>query len=499
MKIQSKYYPEIPNRFPAIALPLFEGGRLPPEYKAIDRQFDRKIVDLMKSGSVTGKPGEITVLYGLKSQSVKVLLLVGVGKKLEFSADGFAKAAGALARKANSEKISKLLCVVPNGVLTAKAASHWGRQFAQAMHMGTYKYSVYKSEKADKPTLKTVVLGYAKRRFVSDLEKGASEGNIVGEAVNRARDLANTPANDLTPKIFMEKAKALVKAYPVLKLELIDKTQAKKLKMDAFLGVARGSVLDPYIVILRYNGGKKNEKPLALVGKGVTFDSGGISIKPSLNMGDMKADMSGGAAVFATMEAIAQLRPSRSVMAVIPLVENMPSANAQRPGDVITAMNGTTIEVTNTDAEGRLILADALCYAVKQGVSEIIDIATLTGACSVALGDAASAVLGNRRSMVRQLLLGSHETGEKLWELPLLNEYAEYMKSDIADILNAQSNRMAGTASAAKFLERFVAKTPWAHLDIASTMQFSATKGYTVKGMSGSGVRTLIHYVMGHR
>jgi len=250
--------------------------------------------------------------------------------------------------------------------------------------------------------------------------------------------------------------------------------------------------LAPYMLVIDYQG--SSEKPVALVGKGVTFDSGGISIKPASHMDEMKGDMSGAAAVLAAILGLVELQVKKHVLGIIPLVENMPSGTAQRPGDIVKAMNGKTIEILNTDAEGRLILADALCYAVKEKSQLLIDIATLTGACSIALGDAATAILGNKQSVINQFLENSELTGERLWQLPLYDAYLDYLKSDNADIANCTTNRLAGTCTAAKFLEQFVDETPWIHFDIASTNFYSKASGYTVKGMSGVGVRTLIEY-----
>jgi len=279
-------------------------------------------------------------------------------------------------------------------------------------------------------------------------------------------------------------------------IEVIDSKAAQKLGMGMFLGVAMGSQQPPYMVVMRYKGGAKSQKPVALVGKGVTFDSGGISIKPAGKMGEMKGDMSGAAAVLATMGVVSALKPKKNIMAIVALTENMVSGAAQRPGDVVTAMNGKTVEITNTDAEGRLVLGDALCYVVKEGVSEIVDIATLTGACSIALGDVAAAVLGNDQALVQRWLDISAQTGERLWQLPMYYEYMDYMKSEVADMVNAFEGRLAGTCTGAKFLEQFVEDTPWVHLDVASMMHFDKTNGYTVRGMSGVGGRNLVRYVL---
>ena len=264
--------------------------------------------------------------------------------------------------------------------------------------------------------------------------------------------------------------------------------------MGAFLAVAQGSACLPYCIELTINPSK--EKPIILVGKGVTFDTGGISIKPSKSMSLMKGDMGGAACVIAAMKGLIDSKTTKHVKAIVPLVENMPSSTAYKPGDVITAMNGTSIEVINTDAEGRLILADALCLATSYNPAYIIDVATLTGACTVALGDVATAILGNTQSLIDLFCESTKPTGERFWQLPLYEEFKHYLKSDVADIMHCAENRLAGTSTAAIFLQEFVQDVPWIHLDIASTMHHSATKGYNVKGMAGVATRSLIQFVL---
>jgi len=370
-----------------------------------------------------------------------------------------------------------------------------GQCLAEGFLLGQYTFSKYKTSKKETETFvdQIEILEPIRSRW-NALEEGFKKGIKIAEGVNLARDLANTPANDMTPSRFVETAKTLFKKGSSITLEILDREKVKQLGMGAFLGVAQGSNQEPYMLILRYLS-ETHEKPVCLVGKGVTFDSGGISIKPALNMSEMKADMSGAAAVLGTFLALDKLKWNVNVMGVIPLCENMLSGTAQRPGDIVRAMNGKTIEIINTDAEGRLILADALCYAVSKNVKEIVDIATLTGAAIVALGETAAAVLGNRKKSVDKILKQASFTDEKLWPLPLYEEYMELLKSDVADLINCSESRLAGTCSAAKFLEQFVNNTPWIHLDIAGMMSTKKTKGYGVKGMSGFGVRTLLQYL----
>tara|TARA_B100000427_G_scaffold65246_1_gene51791 strand:- start:6774 stop:8237 length:1464 start_codon:yes stop_codon:yes gene_type:complete len=365
------------------------------------------------------------------------------------------------------------------------------QEICEGFYLGDYQYQGYQSA-VNSSLNKSFSLTFYQEKNTKILES-IKKGCIISQAQNIARDLANTPANYLTPKEFVSIAKKQCRNSAIA-IKVYDKKAAEKKKMGSFLAVAQGSVQEPYMLELTLNASKK--PPIILVGKGVTFDTGGISLKPSGSMSCMKGDMGGAAAVYAAMVALAQLKTKQHVKAIIPLVENMPSAMAYKPGDVITAMNNKTIEVINTDAEGRLILADALCLATTYKPKLIIDIATLTGASSVALGDVATAILGNSKQVIKRMLDQQDNVGERLWQLPIYEDYFEYLKSDVADMKNCAENRLAGTATAAMFLKQFVADYDWVHLDIASTMQNKATKGIHVKGMNGSGTRTLIEAVL---
>jgi len=467
--------------------------------KELDAALGGKIQFLKQSGTLPKKLGDITVIHSMGDLKAHYLLLVCLGDEKKLTTEAYRRAAGNVSRKASSLDCESLGWICPSDFKTILPLP-FSQAIVEGLVLGNYSFDAFRSKKETTKTLLETLTFYtssSSKTVSTALNDGAHQGSVVGESVNIARDLANTPCNHLTPKDVVEFAKKELKS-PSVKIEIIDQKQAAKLGMGAFLGVAQGSVEPPFMLVIRYNGASSKQKPIALVGKGVTFDSGGISIKPAAKMNEMKGDMSGAAAVLGTLNALIKLKPKLNVIAVIPLTENMPSGSAQRPGDVVKAMNGKTIEIINTDAEGRLILADALCYAVKQKPSVIIDIATLTGACSVALGDCASAVLGNHQPLVNELLKGSQVTGERLWQLPLYEDYFELMRSEVADMANASEQRLAGTAVGAIFLEQFVDKVHWAHLDIASMMHFSKTSGYTVKGMSGVGVRNLLHFVLNY-
>tara|TARA_A100001015_G_scaffold320658_1_gene447868 strand:+ start:2485 stop:3918 length:1434 start_codon:yes stop_codon:yes gene_type:complete len=405
------------------------------------------------------------------------LIIVQIPKKT--SVYNFRKAVGSIVRDFSKEEALQWVNIA--------SISDWELHLAQTIEMCTYLVPNQKSEqKESKPLLQHTIVTTNKSAVI--------EGEIVGQAVNKARSFANAPANILTTTAFVEEIKALFKGDQRYSVKVLTEAQLKTKKMNALLGVGQGSKYPSYLVDISYKGGSKDPE-IALVGKGVMFDTGGISIKPSRNMKEMKGDMGGAAAVVGAAWAVGHLNLKKNVSFLVPIVENMVSAEAQRPGDVVTASNGKSIEITNTDAEGRLILADALVYAAQKKVACILDIATLTGASIIALGPYAIPVMGNHQSVVDQLLSAAEIYNERCWQLPLFDDYKDLLKSDVADILNANEGREAGTITAAKFLEQFVDGVPWAHLDIASTMSTGSSKADQVKGMTGAGTRALISFV----
>ena len=429
----------------------------------------------------------------IDTQTQQGCIVLGLGKSPGLKE--IRTAFGDLIRKLKSQSIKSVFIDMSTvTALVSEDESSIIRAICQATTMGLYDMSHQKSDpkKATSYECKfTFIASSNKNRAL--LKTSLQQGQIMGQSVNIARDLANLPANICTPSYFVDYAKTLFKSNKHISIDVIDQKKAEKLGMNAFLGVAKGSIEAPYLLCIRY---KKSKSFTAWVGKGVTFDTGGISIKPSGKMSEMKGDMGGAAAVIGGIWGAAELEVDESILALIPLVENMPSDRAQKPGDVVVAMNGKSIEIINTDAEGRLILADALCYAVDKGASKIVDLATLTGACCVALGDQAIGLMSNKSSFAKQIKDSGEQFGERHWQLPLYEEYFEYLKSDVADFLNCAENRLAGTSTAGKFLEQFVDKTPWVHLDIASKMADKSTRGDAVKGMAGAGVRTLIGSVL---
>ena len=329
---------------------------------------------------------------------------------------------------------------------------------------------------------------------VGALEQGLEKGRVMAEATKLARDLVNEPSNYMTPSDMARVAREMARTYD-FGLTVLEREQMEKEGMGSLLGVAQGSCQQPKLIILSYRGDESTSKALGLVGKGITFDSGGISIKPSEGMAEMKGDMAGGAAVMAALCAVAQLKPKLNVTVMIPATENLPSGSAVKPGDILKAVNGKTIEVVNTDAEGRLILADALGYAVKQGLSPLVDVATLTGACYVALGNICSGVFGNSQELIDKVIEAGDEGGERLWQMPMYKEYKEQNKSEVADIKNS-GGRWGGAITAALFLEEFVGDTEWVHIDIAGTSYTDKDRGYLAKGATGVGVRLLVNLAL---
>ncbi|MFA5879265.1 MAG: leucyl aminopeptidase [Candidatus Margulisiibacteriota bacterium] len=459
--------------------------------KIIDENMNLKITELITEKLITGKNKEINLIHNTSNKKVKKLILVGLGKKNKFNLDMLRSASGELIRFLKTKNIQDANIFLEDDF---KSKPFFVIQaMVEGLILGSYEFNHFKKSK-EKGLLLVKKINIASNIGRQIQTKAVKKAQIMANAVNLARDLANMPSNKLTPKIFVDQISALLSQNPKINLEIIDEEKAASLGMQAFLGVAKGSVNPPYMVVINYQGSEDNSRPSAIIGKGITFDSGGISIKPSDKMAEMKGDMTGAACVLAAIHALALLKTPKNIMAIIPLAENMPSGAAQKPGDIIKAMNGKSIEIINTDAEGRLVLIDAICFAVNNKVKEIIDIATLTGACSVALGDVASAILGNNQVMINKMLEVGKSTGEQLWQLPLYEEYLDYLSSDVADIKNCTENRLAGTSSAAKFLEQFVAKKPWIHLDIASTCFADKTSGYLIKGMTATGTRNLIEY-----
>ncbi|MBN1567699.1 MAG: leucyl aminopeptidase [Acidobacteria bacterium] len=423
---------------------------------------------------------------GLKAHN---LLLVGAGKKSRFLPATLREIAGTAVRKSRS-RAYKSVAFLCRGIPSMSMAA---RVSAEGALYADYEADIYKTREKEQRNIEHFRILADRKTSRAEVQEQIRLGTIVGEATNIARTLANEPSNILTPTLFAERALA-IGDQTGLSVQILEREEMEKLGMNALLAVSRGSDEPPKLMVLRIKSQEKRRarSPLyAIVGKGVTFDSGGISIKPSEKMEEMKGDMAGGAAVLGAMIALAQMNPRNSVIGLIPAVENLPSGKASKPGDVVKSYLGKTVEIINTDAEGRLILADALAYARTLGATHIIDIATLTGACIIALGHINAGIMGTDQKTIDRLRNNCGITGEKLWQLPLDDEYRKAIRSEIADIKNV-GNRTAGVITAAKFLQEFVEDTPWVHLDIAGMDLEHDGRPFACKGATGYGVRTFV-------
>jgi len=479
----------------AIIVNLFEGIEHPGGATGIlDKALDGIITKLIEQGGIKGKLCEVSIIHTLGKIPSRIVVVVGLGKQVDFTVDKIRKVASHACRslhRLNCQSIATILHGAGAGGIEPAIAA---QAIVEGGILGLYNFRKYFTKAPDYRDIEEIIIVERDINKQRELERGCHIGKIVAEATNLARDLVNEPANYMTPTDLAKTADGLSKANG-LEFLVLEYEQMRQMGMGALLGVAQGSDQPPKLIVMSYRGNKNSSEILGFVGKGLTFDSGGISIKPSENMHEMKGDMSGGAAVMAALSAIAQLKLKVNVTGIIPATENLPSGKALKPGDVLRAMNGKTIEVVNTDAEGRLILADALSYAVKQGLSPLVDIATLTGACHVALGDLCSGIFPNDQELADKVIKAGADAGECLWQLPMYEEYKEQNKSDVADIKNS-GGRYGGAITAAQFLSEFVYDKPWAHIDIAGTFFSDKEKGYLVKGATGVCVRTLVNLAL---
>ncbi|MDT8901379.1 leucyl aminopeptidase [Anaeroselena agilis] len=468
---------------------IFEGVSLPGGAAgAVDTALNGQIASLIRGKQGAGKYGSSAVLHICSGIGAKQVVLLGLGKQEEFTLDRLRGVAGTAIRAAQKLEARTVATVIHGAGFDPQAAV---QALVEGTLLGNYRFRRYKTEKDDVivPEKLYIIAGDADK--VPPITVGARRGQTIAAAVSLCRDLVNHPANYMTPARMAEQA-AEIAGNRGLELEVLDEAKIAALGMKAFMAVAQGSHEPPRLIVMKYAGNPGSKNLLALVGKGVTFDSGGISLKPSEGMHEMKDDMAGAAAVLGAMQAIAELGPPVNILAVVPCTENLPSGYAFRPGDVIESLGGKTIEIISTDAEGRLILADAIAYALRLGATHIVDLATLTGACVVALGNVTSGVMATDRDLCRRVMEASEGVGEKMWELPLFEEYKEQIKSDIADLKNS-GGRPAGAITAGLFIASFTGGKPWVHIDIAGTVASDKENGCNVKGATGVGVRTLVN------
>lgn len=468
---------------------------IPSEDSALE-QARKKVIALFGRGA--GLPFATKDFRGLEKDLVlsyleegqpKRLLLVGIGPRKAATPETYRRAAGRAARRCRALKAGSAAFVVPDGPSSVDVIG----AMAEGALLGLYRFDKYKSENSNERNgPETLVFVSEDRALAKKAQKTLDRARIIAEGTMFARDLANAPGNEIYPETLAKAAQASGKRHG-FKVTVYEKNAIQKMGMGGVIGVSQGSARTPRFIVMEH--GSKG-RPVVLVGKGVTFDTGGISIKPSANMAEMKMDMSGAAAVIGTMEAVARLRLPVRVIGLVPAVENMPSGQSIRPGDILRHYNGKTSEVDNTDAEGRLILADALGYAEQFKPRAVIDLATLTGACVVALGHYATGMMGTDDELMKGLREAGERTSERVWQLPLFDEYEKLIKSDVADVKNV-GGRWAGAITAAWFLRKFIGSYPWAHLDIAGTAMLEENGDYTLRGASGVGVRLLVEYLSG--
>jgi len=452
--------------------------RLPAEIRT-------QLQPLQAAGELTGKAFECTLLRSPAGMAASRLLLVGAGKRAKFSEMCLRNLVGTAVRHLRSRGVRELAWILSSSEPGAVAF------VAEGALVADYDADRYRTERNGEKGIDKLVLATGGEALPTGAESALARGRILGEAQNFTRELVNEPSNQLTPTRLAERGTEMAARFG-LACEVLGPQAIQDLKMGAFWAVAQGSKEPARLIIVRYSPeGAPHQPRVGLIGKGITFDSGGISIKPSENMHEMKTDMAGGATMLGVMQAIAQLKPRVRVTALIPATENMPGGNAYKPGDVITSMSGKTVEILNTDAEGRLVLADALTYAKRLGCTVLIDVATLTGAVMIALGNFTTGVFGWNKEWVNRVLTAASAAGEKMWQLPVDDDYRELYKSTIADMANT-GGRYGGAITGAMFIGEFAGDTPWVHLDIAGTRWANDEKPYRAKGPTGHGVHTLV-------
>ena len=477
---------------PALIINLFEGIRKPGGVTGvIDHALDGAITQLIIDGEIKGQKGELTLIHTLGKLPVSRILVAGLGTEKEFNQDTVRQITANSCRLLRNRGVKQAATIAHGAGIGGIDTFLSGRSIAEGAILGLYSFDRYTNKEKGSNNLESLEIVELDLNKTSDLERGVNTGKILGEATCIARDMVNEPANVLTPTLMAELAHQMAEEQH-LYIEVLEQETMEELGMGALLGVARGSTEPPKLITLRYDGDPNNpSNNLGIVGKGITFDSGGISIKPATGMEEMKGDMAGGASAIGAIKAISELRVKLNVTAVVPATENMPGGSAQRPGDIVRTMSGKTIEVVNTDAEGRLVLADAVTYARKMGLNRIVDVATLTGAVVIALGKVCTGIMGNNEELIDQIIQAGKDSGEKIWQLPLYLEYGEQIKSNIADMKNV-GGREAGSITGAYLIKEFAGDAAWAHLDIAGTSTSNKEAGVLVKGATGTPVRTLV-------
>jgi len=480
------------QRSACVVVGVFEPRRLSAAAEQLDAASDGYISNLVRRGDMEGKPGQTLMLYNVPNTLCDRVLLVGCGKEREFHERQYRNAVATATRLLNDGGAMEAVLFLTDLPIKGRDTAWKVRQAVVQARSAVYRFDQLKSKKnSERRPLRKVTLSVPSRRELGDAEAAVRQGQAIADGMQLARDLGNLPGNVCTPSYLAEQAKALGKSFRKLKVSVLEEQDMEKLGMGALLSVSRGSREPAKLIVLEYRGADKSQQPVVFVGKGLTFDAGGISLKPAQAMDEMKYDMCGAAGVLGALRACAQLELPMNVVGIIPSSENLPDGAANKPGDIVTSMSGQTIEILNTDAEGRLILCDALTYSERFDPAVVVDMATLTGACVIALGNHAHGLLGNNKALVHDLLNAGRESGDRAWELPLWDEYQEQLDSNFADMANV-GGREAGAITAACFLSRYTKKLRWAHLDIAGTAWVSGKE----KGATGRPVPLLVQFLL---
>ncbi len=479
------------QRSACVVVGVFEPRKPTFSAELLDKAANGYISDIIRRGDMEGKAGSTLLLQNVPGTLCDRVLLVGLGKEKDFREKEFIGAARTAIKTLNETGAFDATIFLTELAVKKRSIAWRVRQTAMIAQDVTYKFDQFKSKKDEvRRPLRKLTIGVERRNELALAEEALSQGLAIAEGMALAKNLGNLPANICHPTYLAEQAKSMATEFK-LDCAILERADMEALGMHSLLSVARGSDQPPKLIVLHHKGGKAGDKPLVLVGKGVTFDTGGISLKPAAEMDEMKYDMCGAAGVLGTMQAVARMALPINLTVIVPATENMPGGNASRPGDIVSSMSGQSIEILNTDAEGRLILCDALTYAERFEPDTVIDVATLTGACVVALGDVASGLFANKDGLARDLLDAGDEAHDRAWHMPLWDDYQEQLKSPFADMANI-GGRLAGAVTAACFLSRFTKKFEWAHLDIAGT----AWKSGSNKGATGRPVPLLTHYLL---
>jgi leucyl aminopeptidase len=492
MRYQVKTGKPTEQRADVAIVPVYDGGKLGTAARAIDSVISGAISAVNKSADLRDGVGQTLLLTQTEGCPFDRLLLVGCGPKDEFDGRAYRKAMRAAFTALSGSNHTDAISYVSLERVAGSDAYRLARIAVETWHDTVYRFTAMKSNsKVDKPALKTLGIAVRDRKAATRARRGIAHGDAIGAGQDLTRDLGNLPANVCTPTYLVKRTRELAKNAPKLTVQVLNEAEMRKLKMGALLSVTAGTDEPAKFIVLRYRGAAAAKPPIALIGKGITFDAGGISLKPPGAMDEMKFDMSGAATVVGVMKAITQLKLKVNLVGLVPAAENLPSGKATKPGDIVTSMSGQTIEVLNTDAEGRLILSDSLTYAQRFKPAAMIDVATLTGSCVVALGKHRTGLLSNSNRLAKKLLDAGNAADDPAWQLPLDDEYQAQLKSNFADVANV-GGRDAGTITAACFLSRFVDGTDWAHLDIAGT----AWRGGARKGSTGRPVPLLVEFLL---